>query len=162
MRPYEVAARHRLLTRILSKLAFVVFTSTSALADAGVFTGNGQNLRQITSKSIRLESITVDITLGRGPFLFDGTVAGMDEARYDCRFVLENLTNSPEEVEVGFPVDSEFANDTAVKPTPELMQDWVLKYGLLHSTKTIPIRWNWCVENQARAQTSSARYLFGR
>jgi hypothetical protein len=133
-----------LLTRVLSKLAFavvVLLSSTSALADAGVFTGNGQNLRQITSKSIRLKSINVDIALGRGPFLFDGTVAGMDEVRYDCKFVLQNLTNSGEEVEVGFPVDSEFAHNTAVQPTRESMQDWVLNYGFiaLDEKNTYPV-----------------------
>lgn len=135
----------RLLSGILPILAVavvVVFGCACALADAGVFTGNGQNLRQITSKSIRLKSINVDIVLGRGPFVFDGTVAGMDEVRYDCKFVLQNLTNAPEEVEVGFPVDSEFANDSAAKETKESMQDWVLDYGFiaLDEKKTYPVK----------------------
>lgn len=63
---------------------FLVLLQSSRLsfADAGVFTGNGQNLHQITSKTIQLVSIDVTIVLGRGPFFFDGTVSGMDRAEY--------------------------------------------------------------------------------
>ena len=95
---------------IVLVLSFLILgTSSPAAADAGVFTGNGQNLRQISSKSIQLVSIDVSIIPGRGPFLFDGTVPGMDEVHYECAFVLHNLTDKPEEVQVGFPVDSQFA-----------------------------------------------------
>src|SRR5580658_5568285 len=91
---------------IVLVLSFLILgTSSPAAADAGVFTGNGQNLRQISSKSIQ----HVSIIPGRGPFLFDGTVPGMDEVHYECAFVLRNLTDKPEEVQVGFPVDSQFA-----------------------------------------------------
>src|SRR5690348_4574892 len=86
-----------------------IFTALPSAGDAGVFTGNGQNLRQITSKSIQLVSIDVNITLGRGPLLFDGTVPGMDRAEYQCKFVLRNLTEKAEDVQVGFPIDSAFA-----------------------------------------------------
>lgn len=130
----HLTARRPVVTGILSIIAFAVvlaFSSSRALADAGVFTGNGQNLRQITSKSIRLKSIDLTMVLGRGPFLFDGTVPGMDEVRYECKFVLQNLTSSTEEVQVGFPVDSEFARDTAPKQTRESMQDWILNYGFI-------------------------------
>src|ERR1700691_3012427 len=106
----------RAALRVLPLLV-IVCSSTPVLADAGVFTGNGQSLHQITSKSIQLVSIEVTIALGRGPFLYDGGVAGMDRARYLCKFVLRSKSNQPEEVEVGFPVDSEFAaGDSAVSP----------------------------------------------
>src|SRR5579862_2370646 len=114
--------------RAVSLISLLVFSSGLALADAGVFTGNGQNLRQITSKEIRLKSIEVNVVLGRGPFLYDGTVPGMDEVRYDCTFVLQNLTNSTEDVQVGFPVDSEFARRRERDKTAESKQNWVLNY----------------------------------
>jgi len=76
-----------------------------------------------------LKSIDVAMILGRGRFLFDGTVPGMDEVYYDCRFVLENLKSSGEEVQIGFPVDSEFTR--LVKETPEEGQNWVLNYGFI-------------------------------
>jgi hypothetical protein len=44
--------------------ACLAFTSSQAVADAGVFTGNGQNLRQISSKSIQLVNIDVSIVPG--------------------------------------------------------------------------------------------------
>lgn len=93
-----------------------------AVADAGVFTGNGQNLRQISSKTIQLVSIDVSIVLGRGPFLFDGTVPGMDRAEYDCTFLLQNLSDKQEEVEVGFPIDSEFARGREPEATEQSAQ----------------------------------------
>lgn len=108
----------------------VTCTSRSAFADAGVFTGNGQNLRQITSKSIRMVSIDVTIVPGRGPFPFDGTVPGMDEVRYECKFVLRNLTSKAEDVQVGFPIDSQFAR-AEPKSSKESDLNWVLEYGFI-------------------------------
>jgi hypothetical protein len=104
--------------------------ASEARADAGVFTGNGQSLHQISSKTVQLVSIDVTIILGRGPFLFDGGVAGMDRAEYLCKFVLLSLSDKPEEVQIGFPVDSEFAgqgdSDSATAST-----DWVLDYAFI-------------------------------
>ncbi len=110
--------------------SLLVGTLPLALADAGVFTGNGQDLHQITSKTIQLVSIDVTMVLGRGPFLYDGTVPGMDRAEYRCSFLLQNLSDNDEEVEVGFPVDSQFAK--GAKPeSPSESQDWVLEYGFI-------------------------------
>lgn len=111
---------------------FSVFVGapSPSLGDAGVFTGNGQDLHQITSKTVQLVSIDVSIVLGRGPFLFDGTVPGMDRAEYQCEFVLRNLSEKNEEIKVGFPVDSEFARGG--KPeSPNEARDWVLEYGFI-------------------------------
>ena len=101
-----------------------------AFADAGVFTGNGQDLHQTTSKTVQLVSIDVTIVLGRGPFLFDGTVPGMDRAEYRCTFVLRNLSDKDEDVGIGFPVDSQFAKGTE-PDSPKESQDWVLEYGFI-------------------------------
>lgn len=119
-------------TALLVFTLVVVFLgfSSAAFGDAGVFTGNGQDLHQITSKTIQLVSIDVTVLLGRGPFLFDGSVPGMDVAQYDCKFVLRNLSNDSEEVKVGFPVDSQFA-ETAEPDSPNESQDWVLEYGFI-------------------------------
>jgi len=122
MRPF---APRLILTALL-----LTGTTPQALGDAGVFTGNGQNLHQITSKTVKLVSIDVLIVLGRGPFLFNGGVPGMDRAEYQCTFVLRNLTDKDEEVEVGFPVDSEFAK--GIKPvSPTESQNWLLEYGFI-------------------------------
>jgi hypothetical protein len=104
--------------------------SSQSFGDAGVFTGNGQDLHQITSKTVQLVSIDVAIVLGRGPFLFDGTVPGMDVAEYHCTFVLRNLSNNDEEIKVGFPVDSEFARGGKADSANE-SQDWVFEYGFI-------------------------------
>jgi hypothetical protein len=66
---------------LLPVLLFLALgTASSAVADAGVFTGNGQNLHQITSETVQLVSIDVTIVLGRGRFLFGGGAPGMDQA----------------------------------------------------------------------------------
>lgn len=114
----------------------IVGTSSPAVADAGVFTGYGQNLRQISSKSIQLVSIDVSIIPGRGPFLFEGTVPGMDQVQYECTFVLRNLTDKPEEVQVGFPVDSQFARESEPESSKESARDWVLNYGFIALDET--------------------------
>lgn len=126
-------SRMRASTVVLSLvLSIAIFgTSDPAIADAGVFTGNGQNLRQISSKSIQLVSIDVSIIPGRGPFLFDGTVLGMDQVQYQCSFVLRNITDKAEEVQVGFPVDSQFARDSEPATSKGSSRDWVLNYGFI-------------------------------
>jgi hypothetical protein len=122
---------------IVLVLSFLILgTPSPAAADAGVFTGNGQNLRQISSKSIQLVSIDVSIIPGRGPFLFDGTVPGMDQVRYECTFVLRNLTDKPEEVQVGFPVDSQFAQESEKESSKASARDWVLNYGFIALDET--------------------------
>lgn len=111
-------------------LLVLVCSAPAALADAGVFAGNGQSLHQITSKSIQLASIDVTMALGRGPYLYDGGVAGMDRARYLCKFVLHSKSDQPEDAEIGFPVDSEFAEgDTPVSPADSA--NWVLEYSFI-------------------------------
>ncbi|MGD0830058.1 MAG: hypothetical protein ABR907_03885 [Terracidiphilus sp.] len=97
-------------------LLFVILGSNSAaLADAGVYYGAGQDLHQITSKSIHLVSIDVTIVLGAGKLPATAEFAALDKktaelvrknlAEYRCIFVLKSLSDRPEEVQVGFPVD---------------------------------------------------------
>jgi hypothetical protein len=124
------------LPTVLVLSLVIVGTSFRAAADAGVFTGNGQNLRQISSKSIQLVSIDVTIIPGRGPFLFDGSVPGMDQVQYECTFVLRNLTDKPEEVQVGFPIDSQFAQESEPVSSKESSRDWVLEYGFITLDET--------------------------
>ena len=107
-------------------LAAVCISNSMVWADAGVFTGTGQNLRQITSESVQLVSIDVTITLERGPALFDGTSA-MDEVAYDCKFVLHNLTDKAADLQVGFPIDSQFARLPKVPTNKDV--DWVGQYS---------------------------------
>jgi hypothetical protein len=71
----------------------------------------------------------VTIILGRGPFLFDGTVPGMDRAKYECSFALRNLSEKEEEVQIGFPVDSEFARLSESDNSDP--SKWVLDYGFI-------------------------------
>jgi hypothetical protein len=87
----------------LALLAPIAALGTSAFADAGVFTGNGQSLHQISTKNVRLVAIDVTIVPGRGRFLFDGTVPGMDRTEFYCTFVLKSLSSNLEEVQIGFP-----------------------------------------------------------
>jgi hypothetical protein len=122
--------RALLIVSVAALLFCISFSGSPAFADAGVFTGNGQNLHQITSKTIRLVSIDVNIVLERGPFLFDGTVPGMDRAEYVCAFVLQNLSDQPEDVQVGFPVDSQFSREDG-KISAEQSKNWVLEYAFI-------------------------------
>jgi len=130
MRSNETKTSSLVISITLMLWSVVLGTAPPAIADAGVFTGNGQNLHQITSKTVRLVRIDVAIILGRGPFLFDGTVPGMDRAEYECTFVLQNLSDKQEEIQVGFPVDSQFArrNEPA---SPQESKNWILDYAFI-------------------------------
>src|SRR5215472_1508327 len=117
-------------------LAIVLTFSVPAFTDVGVFAGNGQNLHQISAKNVRLVSIEVTIVPGRGHFLFDGSVQGMDQTDFYCIFVLKNLSKKREKVQVGFPMDSQFAkhqrNDSQVISSKE-SGDWVSAYSFIAS-----------------------------
>ena len=63
--------------------------------------------------------------------MFDGTVPGIDQEQYECGFVLRNMTDKTEEVQVGFPVDSQFARDSEPATSKESSRDWVLNYGFI-------------------------------
>jgi len=107
-------------------IVFALSITSAAHADVGVFAGTGQNLRQITIDSIQLSIIDVTVIPHRGASLFDGTVEGLDSVRYDCRFVLKNLTKKETEVKVGFPLDSGFAQNANTNSVL-----WVSEYDFI-------------------------------
>ena len=126
--------KHRAVAVAVVLLLMVLGVSSPAAADAGVFTGNGQSLHQISSKNVQLVSIEVVIVPGRGRFLFDGTVPGMDQADYICTFVLRSLSDKEEDVQIGFPLDSQFArqagSDAAAISAKE-SSEWVQSYSFI-------------------------------
>ncbi|MBI5762682.1 MAG: hypothetical protein HZA51_04070 [Planctomycetes bacterium] len=143
----------------LTGLYFVLSAGTLS-ADVGVFAGTGHSLRQITTQSIALDSIDVTITPHRGRFLFDGSVTGMDEVDYKCRFVLRNLTSKRCSIQVGFPVDSQFAEppklgSATVDETPQ----WVADYRFIarDEKSTYHVKWQWWTPG---AQKTTSRPSF--
>lgn len=115
-------------------LVMILGVRSPAVADAGVFTGNGQSLHQISSKNVQLVSIDVVIVPGRGRFLFDGSVPGMDQADYICTFVLRSLSEKEEDVQIGFPVDSQFAREAgkdSAAISPKESSEWVQSYSFI-------------------------------
>lgn len=118
----------------ISLIFILLVFATFAVADAGVFTGNGQTLHQISTKNVQLVSIDVTIVPGRGHLLFDGTVPGMDATEFYCTFVLKSLSKKQEEVQIGFPVDSQFARyDRRESPTISAKEsrEWVSEYSFI-------------------------------
>lgn len=106
-------------TPVIISTLFLV-SASPVKADAGVYFGSGQDLHQITSKAIHLASIDVMIVLGDGTVPTTGDFAKLDKkeaelirgnlVEYRCKFVLRSLSDKPEEVEVGFPVDANAEN----------------------------------------------------
>jgi hypothetical protein len=76
----------------------------------------------------------VTIVPGRGRFLFDSTVPGMDRTEFYCTFVLRSLSAKVEEVQIGFPVDSQFAgysrNESPLISAKE-SDKWVSDYSFI-------------------------------
>lgn len=124
---------------IIPLLLLLVFigSASPALADAGVFYGDGQDLHQITSKSVHLASIDVTIVLGEGVLPTSPELAGLDKnqlvilggnlATYRCTFVLQSLSDKPEEVQVGFPVESSVVPEDQRNSSVDLSA-WVKDY----------------------------------
>jgi hypothetical protein len=119
-------------------LSGLLGAASPALADAGVFFGNGQDLHQITSKTIRLVSIDVTIVLGEGtPVSAESATLDKKQvelerenlAEYRCRFVLQSLSDKPEEVQVGFPVESGVEPENEPGSSAAELSEWVKEYA---------------------------------
>ena len=94
-------------------LILLLFLPSVCDANVGVFTGNGHDIQLITSSKIQMVSEEITITPGRGKFLFDGSVEGMDLVDYRCQFELLNHSAEAAKVQVGFPLDAEFLQQPA-------------------------------------------------
>ena len=93
---------------LATSLILVASLPAYACADVGVFAGTGQNIRLTTNADVQMVSQDVSIVPGRGRFLFDGTVAGMDVVDYKCTFQLHNKSEYEVNLQVGFPLNSQF------------------------------------------------------
>ena len=107
----------------------VVLAPGLAYANAGVFEGSGHTVKLIHSENVQMRSEKVMIIPGRGRFLFDGGVGGMDRVQYYCTFVLKNRSPKTVTVQVGFPLTSQFVRhgDWKAEEATEL----VLKYNFI-------------------------------
>jgi len=94
----------------IALLSFVLLISVNLYGNVGVFTGYGHSIELSSSDSIQMVSEEVTIIPGRGRFLFNGGVPGMDRVEYDCTFVLKNLEEKKVEIRAGFPLNSQFLN----------------------------------------------------
>lgn len=82
----------------------------TCIGNVGVFTGFGHSIELSSTESVQMVSEEVTIIPGRGPFLFNGGVPGMDRVEYHCVFVLKNIQDSEVQIQVGFPLNSQFLN----------------------------------------------------
>jgi hypothetical protein len=117
----------RLLHRLACLLPLVpLLLPNLALANAGVFTGDGHTLSLSGDERVQMVREAIVITPGRGPALFDGGVAGMDRVEYDCRFTFKNLTDKPVEIHTGFPLNADTFNYPSGEPrlTSDLVADY--------------------------------------
>ncbi|MBU1053589.1 MAG: hypothetical protein KKC46_07145 [Proteobacteria bacterium] len=87
---------------------FNMFIFNLAYANVGVFTGYGQTIELIESNDIQMVSEDITIIPGRGKFLFDGGIAGMDRVEYKCKFILKNRNNKNVSIKAGFPLSTQF------------------------------------------------------
>jgi len=92
----------------IATILISILSSNEIYANAGVFTGTGYSIELTKSESIKMLKEEITIIPGRGRFLFDGGVAGMDRVEYICNFTLKNLTQKAVSIQVGFPLNSQF------------------------------------------------------
>lgn len=130
----------------------VLLLTAPVTADVGVFSGTGQSLRQVSTQLVQLETIDVTITPGRGRFLFDGSLLGMDSVDYKCRFVLRNLANKKCTIQVGFPIDSQFAGPGYIDAGTKVdAAEWVSRFSFIarddNETHHVDFQW-WSPKNE--------------
>ncbi len=118
----------------------VVLAPGLAYANAGVFEGSGHTVKLIRSENVQLRSEKVMIIPGRGRFLFDGGVGGMDRVQYYCTFVLKNRSPKAVTVQVGFPLTSEFARGDAWKAEDATNLVFQYKFIARDGDKTYHVR----------------------
>lgn len=114
-------------------LLFLCILTSDVFSNAGAFMGSGVTLQLTNSHDIQMVSEEVNITPGRGMFLFDGMVSGMDRVEYYCKFLLRNLSDKNVTVKVGFPLDSQPGEPfTSTKDINELVKE----YGFIAKTSS--------------------------
>ncbi|MBZ8180746.1 hypothetical protein [Oscillatoria salina] len=98
------------MPKIIAIFAFLATTlfAKSVCANVGVFAGYGHTIELTETKDVAMISEEVTIIPGRGRFLFDGTIPGMNRVEYVCQFKLRNLSNEKVSIQVGFPLNSQF------------------------------------------------------
>lgn len=118
--------RHPPARSCLPRLAAISIAVTAALtwqatalANAGVFFGNGHTVRLDSTDEIQLVREEVTIVPGRGRMLFTGGVP-TDWVDYSCKFELRNLTDEQVEVQVGFPLSAQFHDYTPAEKYDEI------------------------------------------
>ncbi len=87
-------------------LAFLFLFPTNGFANAGLFGGNGQNIRLESTEKIQMVSEDVDIYLARSeqPVTGGAKWEEIDKAHYKCKFEFKNLTDKEVTVSIGFPL----------------------------------------------------------
>ena len=89
-------------------VVLIIFSFSPARANVGVFTGYGHTIELTGSNDVQMLSEDITIIPGRGRFLFDGGVAGMDRVEYICKFILKNKNIKKVSIRAGFPLNSQF------------------------------------------------------
>lgn len=115
------------MKRILASLIFA-FSVISAFANVGVFGGVGANIELVSNAEIQMVSEDVAIKLVPSEAPVTGSLNHLDEARYDCRFVMRNLSDKPEKVKMGFPIsggDNFMARGSGDKIAKHEFKVWV-------------------------------------
>ena len=106
---------------ILTAVSLVALFPVDASANAGIFFGSGHTITLGKSEQVQLVSEDVTIKPNCSRYL------PTDSVDYRCKFVLKNLTAKPLKIQVGFPLDSQFARKKEQPPTTDL----VLDYGFI-------------------------------
>ncbi len=109
------------MKKILAAAFLVLLFAADANANTGIFFGSGHTITLGKSEQVQLvsEDVTITPNCGWQPIA--------DSVDYRCKFVLKNLTAKPVSIQVGFPLDSQFAREEKQPPATDL----VLRYSFI-------------------------------
>ncbi|MDO4570735.1 MAG: hypothetical protein Q4D38_10150 [Planctomycetia bacterium] len=127
-----------MLRRILSFTLFLLAGFSSAVANVGIFDGGGSNVVMTTNAEIQMVWEEIDMTLKRSPFRVDESGSCSDRMSYRCRFLLRNLSEKEETIQVGFPLHTNYVRSSE-PPNSMAMQ---VRYSFFAGAndETYPVR----------------------
>lgn len=104
---------------VLVTAVLVFFLAAAASANTGIFFGSGHTIS--LGKTEQVQMVSEEVTIR--PIC--GWESMLDSVDYRCKFVLKNLTAKPVTIQVGFPLDSQWAQEGREKRnSTELVLDY--------------------------------------
>ena len=120
-------------------VTIILFTRFGAIFNAGIFVGYGHTVKLISTSKIQLLNERILINSGTSWISKPAFNDNFQHATFDCQFLLANLTDSPQSVSCGFPLNSQFfILDYPMEELEPLIDDY--QFTVISSGKQLEVK----------------------